>query len=822
MRTPTLVQFAILSTSLLPAQPALGPVINPRGVVNAVTMQPAPSSVSPGAIILIQGLNLGPAAGATANAAPLSTQLGEVEVLINNRLAPLFSVSASRIVAQVPWETPNGQAQVVVRRNGSTSRAARINILNPLPSVYTKDNKGYGELAGTLFGRKLAFSASGLGVTEPRLNNGETASPDFTARPRAPIAIHVGGLRVEADIKASEKRVGEFDITIDLPESAKPGDIVTVETANRLANFATWRLSRSPEVTYLPFPPGTPEIRGMQSSDLRGGFLLASAARTDNGCWPSFLIDLPAQKISPVSECLSAANRNALAPAVPAINGPALAAFIGPAQEGTPGVSSKIAIFHPANPQPMSVDLPSTATALLSPGSGNYAAVLGGTPPQVASIDSVTGEVQIVQGGGAGGGGALPGGGGAGPGGAIIVANLSIDLGDGINKILTPAINMGQGQLLVVVGDDTDNPNKAKVAVINNQGAVTASRDFADGWLPIVNPRAPQGQGGGAAGGGGGGLPGGPGGGPGGPGGFQNRVSFFNDAQTRTLYVMSRKADNSGHGMTAFLPNEVRTIPTPDGRFIAACTSNPQILNIETSRRIAVLSSNSPSRDFQRLCAALGFLVLDLATGQFTAVDLPGQGQINATGNVSDLNDFLLAPDTTGETLFALDGVTNSAFRFDLPQGVTAVSNLIVVPAMELAIAVARNRQPNDAGFVVFDVERVETRHLPLPDGFANAQLAGILPATRKVVARGTRTGNTGTQFFVYDLFTGELSLPDNPPGVAFVGAVPAQQPQPGQGGQPQQAVPPIQRVNAKANTIEAITFGADRRQNGAILIRVH
>jgi hypothetical protein len=45
--------------------------------------------------------------------------------------------------------------------------------------------------------------------------------------------------------------------------------------------------------------------------------------------------------------------------------------------------------------------------------------------------------------------------------------------------------------------------------------------------------------------------------------------------------------------------------------------------------------------------------------------------------------------------------------------------------------------------------------------------------------------------------------------------------PQPAQGGQPQQQAPPMQRVNPKANTIEAITFGADGRPNGAMLVRV-
>jgi len=118
----------------------------------------------------------------------------------------------------------------------------------------------------------------------------------------------------------------------------------------------------------------------------------------------------------------------------------------------------------------------------------------------------------------------------------------------------------------------------------------------------------------------------------------------------------------------------------------------------------------------------------------------------------------------------------------------------------------------------VFDLANVTTRQLLLPDGVASAQTVGILPATRKMVARATLTGNTGSRYVIYDLLTGDLLLPENPEGVVFVGAPP---PQPAAGGQPAQIIAPMQRVNQKANTIEAITFGANRRQNGALLIRV-
>jgi hypothetical protein len=191
---------------------------------------------------------------------------------------------------------------------------------------------------------------------------------------------------------------------------------------------------------------------------------------------------------------------------------------------------------------------------------------------------------------------------------------------------------------------------------------------------------------------------------------------------------------------------------------------------------------------------------------------------MNASARVDDINDFILASGTEGDVVFALDGVSASALRLDLPQGISGFAQLQTIPAMELAVATARARQNGDAGFVVFDLARVETRQLPLPDGFVAAQLLGILPATRKLVARGNRANNGGSAYLIYDLASGEILLPPNPEGVVFVGNPPQQPPT---GGQPAAIVPVLQRVNVKANTIEAITYDAGRRQNGALLIRI-
>lgn len=814
MKFVVFTAVAALWCGSLQAQPNLGPVIDPRGVINAVTQEPAPSVVAPGSLIWINGLNLGPASGATAPGLPLPTELGGVQVLINDRPAPLLSVTMSRIVAQVPWETSPGQAQVIVRRGEQSSRPARIAIQNPVPGVYTRGGAGYGELAATLEGRKLRFRATGLGPTEPRLASGEAAPTDAVVVPRAPVEVHVGGLSVKSEVQASSKAVGEFEIAIEIPESALPGDIVTVRAGNRLANLATWRLAGRPEVIHVPLPEGTPELTAFSGSDLRGGFLIASGRRGEDGCWPSVLIDVRAGKTSRIAECLTAA-QNAPTPVTPTVNGSSLAALAGPPEgDLASGVSSRVLVFHPERAQAIGVELPERARAITG-ANGNFAALLAGEPARLAMINATTGEVELAQAGPAAG---------AVPGAVLNVTAIRVNLGDGLDKILTPPAATGQGQFAVVVGDDQANPTKAKVALVNAQGEVSATRDFVEGWLPLAMPGPPQPPAQGPGGGAGGGA----------FAAVRFPVTQVFDAQTRTLYVLSRKADDSAHGIVAFSEDQVKAIAVQSGWFIASCTPNARIFNIETSRRVAILAARTPRREFERVCQAFGFLVLDLSTQQIQALELPGQGQINAGGQVADLNDFILAPNLEGETIFVLDGVTVTTFRLDLPQGVIGFAGMVPVPNLELAVATARARIPGDAGFIVFDLKRIETRQLLLPDGFAATQFVGVLPATRKLVARGILTGNTGSQYLIYDLDSGDVSIIENPSGVAFVGGL-LQQAQPGVGGPPpggggpppggagqQPPAPLLHRVNAKANTIEAITYGEGRRQNGVMLVRVH
>jgi uncharacterized protein (TIGR03437 family) len=124
-----LAVFAVLSVSILIAQTA-GPTIGAGGVVNAANY----GALSPGSLASIFGTNLASSpAGATA---PLPTTLGGASVFVNGKAAPLIYVGPLQINFQVPWETPVGNATVMVTASGVNSNTVTVPVLAVAPALF--------------------------------------------------------------------------------------------------------------------------------------------------------------------------------------------------------------------------------------------------------------------------------------------------------------------------------------------------------------------------------------------------------------------------------------------------------------------------------------------------------------------------------------------------------------------------------------------------------------------------------------------------------------------------------------------------------------
>ena len=796
---------------------AQGPVILQRGVLNAVTLEPAPSRVAPGDILIVRGLNLGPVEGATASGTPLPTTLAGVQVLIATRPAPIFSVAADQVRVQVPIETPNGLVSVVVLRGELRSRPASVRVNATAVGPKTKNNLGFGE-AGSVDGKRLTLSMTGLGLTEPLVGNGETGPAEGSAVPRRAIRAHVDGLPAEAKAALSPSRVGEFDVTIELPEGSQPGDIVSVSNGGAPLARSVLGSTSDAVVQYVKLPAALRNVTAIRQSDLRGSYLLANGPRGTDGCFPTWIFDMTRSVSTRVEPCLLA-QQNAVTPVNSVNESHILASFTGPASDQQNLISSKIMLFNPAQPTPMTVDLPSPAAFLGAAGDGSLIA-LGGTANYTISPDS--GEVRELTGGV---GGPIPGGGGG--GGAIIGAGgLQIDLGDGLNVPLSFPSAAGQGVTVLVVGNDANKPTRAKLALLGNNFSVTGTRDFPASWIPLLPPAQPP-------------APGAPGGGAG-QGGFAAlRLPAFFDAATRTYYVLAKMDDGSAQGFVAFSGAQLssKEIPFPAGWYAATCSPTLQISTLELSRRIAVFGSKRVNTEVQAVCSSQGYLALDLTTQAFAAVPLPGVGEVNTRAASGDVNDYLFASNTDpqnatlSDTLYIFDSVAGSPFRLDLPPGIVGFQQVTPVAALNGLVATAiGTRVAGDGGLVFFDLENEKTTVFPVPEGFTTVNFVAVFPTTRKLIARGIKCN--GAQYLIYDLTNGNLLMPPNPEGVAYAGPLPALPGGgpgpggpgpggPGFGGFGQQGQVQTQVVNSKASTIAALAYDASRNPVGIITIKV-
>ena len=828
MRTKVVV--CLFLPVLLIAQAPTAPVVSPRGVVNAFTQQPAPSTVAQGGIIWINGINLGPAAGGKAEpgaALPTTALDPAVEVRIGQRAIPIYSITPSRIVAQVPIDTPQGVTQIVVRRGEQQSAPARFTVTQPNPAISTALG-GFGP-AGTISGNTLTLRVAGLGQTDPITAPGTLPAADNAAIPRAAIRAIVGGIPAPVSARLSTQTPGEFEVAIELPPSAQDGDVVNLFAGNNAGNRVTLKSLNGPKVDYLPLPVGTANLRAITSSDLRPGFMILSGIRAEDGCYPTILVDFDAKKADAVPGCHTTAAAQILSAFTPSNDGNALAALAGPA-EGDPatGISSKVTILAPGT-ESRSVELPGKAITVGTAPGGNFNALIPGTPIRVALINPDTGEVtEGIADGAIGGGG--PGGGGA-----FNINSLQIDLGDGVKELATAPTGLGQNQQALVGVDSLETVTKAKFGIINAQAQVLLTVDFPDGWLPLMAPtqQAP-GQGGGGGGGQPGMFPGGlPGGLPFGGGAApvnRLRVAAQFDAATRQYYVLARATDKSRDGFIRFpvvAGQDPQVIPFSDGKFAASCTNQIRTFNLELARRVAVPTTPTPENLIRTACGATSFLTLDFNTRQLSETALPGQGQFNITGNAAnDVNDYVYGANTDpaqqgrSDTLYVFDGVTSSAFRLDLPPEVSSFANVNAFPPMGILYAQATARTVGDAGIVLFDLENASTRLLPTPAGFNSIQPLTIFPATRKLIARGNRVEPAGTQILIYDLVSGDLQIIANPEGVSFVGALPNVPGQPGQ--PPAQQQPALQNINPKSNAVTMVGFDSQRRPVGVLLVRAH
>ena len=773
------------------AQAPSVPLIDPRGVVDYFRPTPAPATVARGGILKISGTNLGPDKAVTAKA-PLPTSLGTpaVQATLNGAAMPLFSVSADTVLAQVPYNAPLGTVSILVSVRGVTGPPAGVAIVASQPSIRTTDGSGTGIFAGATGSKTITLAVSGLGATRPALDAG-ALPPNGRVVPTAVIVAYIGGVRTTSTAAASTVRIGEFDVVLDVPASAQPGDLICLVAGGRPSNAVVFQTLSAPAVQMTALPPGSPAIASLATPDVSGSYVIPLGAKDAAGCTPALWFDMTAGKSGTLSSCLADPSRVAVTPLVLPPDSEVAGGLVGP-PAGTPpaGISSTVIIASANDDSLKTVTLSGDASALTGTIDAAFLATIPGTPAQTVTINGLTGAVNTLNAGGGGAGGT----GAAGAGGAG--APLSVNV-NGLTHIVSAAVPVAAGLFGLVVADDAAVPTQAAYALVQADGAVVASQSFPAGWLPLI-PAKPT-----AAS----------------PAVLEAaRV----DAASKSVYLLARAADASQDAFLAFLL-DASAAPSvtamPAGWFATSCSGAIRLTAISLYPAVVLPGSQVADSGYSNPCGAAGFLVLNLTSRNVTSYPLGTNSQMSA-GSMVNFNDFIYATNTdpakrnTADTVYVLDAASPFAYTIELPTGAASFSAAQPVAGTNWLLALVTNRTAGDGGFVQFDLEAGVATLFPIPQGFSNVQLVNTFLATNKMAVRGLAQGTTSFQLLIYDLGSGNVTAVQNPDGVASFGPPPATT--------PAAAVRlPLPVGNPKSNTVAAPAYDAAGHQTGVLLVRV-
>ncbi len=217
-----------------PSPSGSGVYISPMGVVNSASSAPFTAGVSRGELITLSGINIGPGALQVASTVPFPTTLGGVQVLINNRPAPIYYVSSTQVAAVVPYETTTSIAQIQVVYNQNSSNVVTELVNATTPGVFTNPPGGLGNAAaehadGSLvtpsspaqIGETIAVFVTGLGDVLPSIADG---APGVFGSTSNIITADVSGTAATvAYAGLAPGLVGLYQVNLQIPSGVTTG-----------------------------------------------------------------------------------------------------------------------------------------------------------------------------------------------------------------------------------------------------------------------------------------------------------------------------------------------------------------------------------------------------------------------------------------------------------------------------------------------------------------------------------------------------------------------------------------------------------------------
>ena len=212
-----------------------------NAVLNSATYAPTP--VSPGLLVTITGLGLGPVTGVAARpsaAGAYETQLAGRRVLFDGVPAPITYIREDQINAIVPYAVYGRlTTRMQVESGASFSLPVELKVVDAAPGIFTAGNVGRGPAAALNAdstnnsavnpvprGSVIVVYGTGEGQTDPPGQDGRIILTDLR-RPLLPVTAKIGGQAAEVLYAGSASTLvsGTFQANIKVPENIGPGTL---------------------------------------------------------------------------------------------------------------------------------------------------------------------------------------------------------------------------------------------------------------------------------------------------------------------------------------------------------------------------------------------------------------------------------------------------------------------------------------------------------------------------------------------------------------------------------------------------------------------
>ncbi|MGA3016162.1 MAG: BACON domain-containing carbohydrate-binding protein [Bryobacteraceae bacterium] len=248
-RTGNIHVGPLLFTVTQQATPA--PAVQLNAILNGGSY--AQGAISPGEVVAVFGVNIGPLAQVQHPAGSFPTTLGNVQVLFGGVPAPLIFVSATQVNAVVPYAA-SGSTQAQVQYQSTASNTLTLAVQAATPGLLSLDSTGMGP--GAILnqdssintaanpaprGQAIMIYCVGGGVTSPPSTDGAIitapAPPALPPVLTQAVSVTIGGINANVLYSgaAPDNIAGLTQINAVIPAGVTPG--ANVPLAIRIGNW---------------------------------------------------------------------------------------------------------------------------------------------------------------------------------------------------------------------------------------------------------------------------------------------------------------------------------------------------------------------------------------------------------------------------------------------------------------------------------------------------------------------------------------------------------------------------------------------------------